>query len=326
LVFQLPPPVIASVPKPSIFLAVITPIDDDIFVSGVHRLRKQAEDLDLDVVICVHNALEDVRACLDSVQTALPGRGKLYLIDDASDTPTAEFLASRSLEMGALLVRLDSRAYYTVAANIGVRSGSGRNVLLLNSDTVVPPLAFDKLSAALDREPRLGIVGPLSNAASYQSVPSTLGTASQTAINPLPAGMSVSEMDFFLEQSWNGLVARTKLVHGFCFGVKRAVFEKIGLFDKENFPKGYGEENDFCFRAADAGFELGVLTSTYVFHAKSRSYNAAEREPLMADAAAALQRKAGSDRVARAVDAMQFHPALIAARDSVAPLFAASCS
>ncbi len=286
-------------------------------------MRKQAEDLNLDVVICVHNALEDVRACLDSVRTALRERGKLYLIDDASDTPTAEFLASRASDMGAVLVRLDSRAYYTVAANIGVRSGSSRNVLLLNSDTIVPPLAIDKLFAALDRDARLGIVGPLSNAASYQSVPSTMGTASQTAINQLPEGMSVPEMDSFLEQRWDGLVARTKLVHGFCFCVKRAVFEKIGLFDEENFPKGYGEENDFCFRAADAGFDLGVLTSTYVFHAKSRSYNAVEREPLMSDAAAALRRKAGSDRVARAVDAMQIHPALMDARDAVANLFLA---
>ncbi len=278
--------------------------------------------LDLDVVICVHNAFDEVRACLASVEAALKGRGKIILVDDASERNTAEFLSQFSAASGALLVRLDKRAGYTVAANTGVRAGASRNVLLLNSDTVVPPGAFDKLSGALDRHPLLGVVGPLSNAASYQSVPSVSGTASQTAINPLPTWMSVSDMDMFLERRWDGDVVRTPLVHGFCFCVKRDVFEKIGLFDEENFPLGYGEENDFCFRAADAGFDLGVLTSTYVFHSKSKSYGVQERERLMGEAMAALTRKADAARIARAVDMMQMQPALIAAREAVASLFA----
>jgi GT2 family glycosyltransferase len=284
-------------------------------------MNDSTPSLGLDVVICVRNALDDVRACLASVAAALRGRGKIIIVDDASDRETAEFLAAFSAENDVWLVRLDARVGYTVAANIGVRSGAGRNVVLLNSDTLVPPTAFDKLSGALDRDARLGIVGPLSNAASYQSVPSTAGTASQTAINALPAGMSVADMDLFFERRWDGLLANTPLVHGFCFCVKREVFEKIGLFDDENFPLGYGEENDFCFRAADAGFELGVLTSTYVFHAKSKSYEAAERTQLMAAAMAALVRKATEQRVARAVEAMQMQPALVAAREAGAVLF-----
>jgi GT2 family glycosyltransferase len=277
--------------------------------------------LDLDIVICVHNALDDVRLCLASVEAALKGRGKLILVDDASNRETAEFLAGYSAANGALLVRLDERSFYTVAANAGVRSGSERNVLLLNSDTVVPPGALDKLSDALDRDARLGIVGPLSNAASFQSVPSISGKGSQTAINSIPMGMSVADMDLFFERRWDGAVARTPLVHGFCFCAKREVFEKIGPFDEKNFPRGYGEENDFCFRATDAGFDLGVLTSTYVFHAKSRSYGAEERGHIMREAMAALVRKATRRRVERAVEAMRTQPALIAARKAVGPLF-----
>ena len=35
---------------------------------------------------------------------------------------------------------------------------------------------------------------------------------------------------------------------------KDKVFDTIGYLDEENFPKGYGEENDFCLRAHECKF------------------------------------------------------------------------
>jgi GT2 family glycosyltransferase len=316
-------------PKPSIYAAWHKPhvFDGHLLpLHANHRWSKQAGILELDVVVCVHNALDDVRACLLSVETALDGRGGLVIVNDASESETAEFLREFAARLGARLVENEHRLGYTKAANLGVRASTAKNVLLLNSDTIVPPMALDKLADTLQRDPLLGIVGPLSNAASWQSVPSTTGTASQTAVNALPAGMSVADMDLFLEQRWDGRVIRTPLVHGFCFCVKRAVFDAIGLFDEENFPSGYGEENDFCFRAADAGFDLGVLTSTFVFHAKSKSYKDGERTRLMDEGMQALVRKATKPRITRSVDTMRLQPALIELRKMVAPLFETAVS
>ena len=311
-------------PKPHIYSAWHVPHSHDghlLPLPETHSFSKHAGRLDLDVVVCVHNALDDVRLCISSVDQALAGRGRLILVDDASESETASFLTAYAAEKEVHLIRHNERVGYTKAANAGVRDGTNRHVLLLNSDTIVPPGAFDKLSESLDRDPLLGIVGPLSNAASFQSVPSTAGTAEQTAINQLPPGMSVGDMDLFLERHWNGSVTRTPLVHGFCFCVKRLVFEQIGLFDEESFPLGYGEENDFCFRAADAGFDLGILTSTYVFHAKSKSYGETERRGLMDDGMAALIRKVTRPRITRAVETMGKQPAFAAAQQAVAALF-----
>ena len=76
------------------------------------------------------------------------------------------------------------------------------------------------------------------------------------------------------------------------------------------FPNGYGEENDYCFRAVDAGFSLVVATHTYVFHAKSRSYPDWERLVLVKAGGEALRRLHGPDRVDRAVRSMQRNPML----------------
>ena len=278
--------------------------------------------LDLDVVVPVHNAPDHVRACLDSVAAALHGRGHLILVDDASDAPTRALLDERAATLGATLVRHAERTGYTRAVNDGARAGTGRNVMFLNSDTIVPPRALDRLSTALDRHRRLAVVGPLSNAASLQSVPSTAGTANQTAVNPLPPGVTPADLDALLARRRWGALTAAPLVHGFCFTVKRAAFERLGGFDDEMFADGYGEENDFSFRAVDAGYRLGILTNTYVFHAKSASYQDAERLPLLARSAQRLDSRHGPERLQRASAELQANQQLAAARELTARFYA----
>ncbi|WP_386284133.1 glycosyltransferase family 2 protein, partial [Sulfitobacter profundi] len=38
--------------------------------------------------------------------------------------------------------------------------------------------------------------------------------------------------------------------NGFCMLIRRAALNKFGGLDAEAFPRGYGEENDFCMRPA----------------------------------------------------------------------------
>ena len=86
------------------------------------------------------------------------------------------------------------------------------------------------------------------------------------------------------------------VLNGFCLYVKRSVFNEIGLFDESVFPDGYGEENDFCFRAVDAGYELRLVTNAYVFHAKTKSFGADRRKNLIAKANKILNERYGEDR------------------------------
>ncbi len=73
--------------------------------------------------------------------------------------------------------------------------------------------------------------------------------------------------------------------------IKRDVIDTIGIMDEENFPIGYGEENDYCIRAGDAGFELAIADDTYVFHAKSRSFGHDRRKELSKQGSEMLKRK-----------------------------------
>ncbi len=140
-------------------------------------------------------------------------------------------------------------------------------------------------------------MGPLSNAAGAQSIPQIKAKGKNTAINAMPPGVTPSDLDLACE-TWSDadLVPRVPLVHGFCFGVKKEVIESIGFFDEENFKLFYGEENDYCFRALAAGFELAVATNTFVYHRKSRSIDEEKRVVHMAEAWKRLRELYGAEQ------------------------------
>src|SRR3546814_11743520 len=60
--------------------------------------------------------------------------------------------------------------------------------------------------------------------------------------------------------------------NGFCMYIRRAMLEDVGLFDEQAFPVGYGEENDLCMRAIDAGWHHLVDPGVFVQHARSASF------------------------------------------------------
>ena len=265
-------------------------------------------DLQIDIVVCVRDALDEVKRCLESVRSTVREKGRrLIIVNDGSAEETTRYL--EEFVAGVAWGELHhNRAPvgYTRAANQGMKASTGQLVVLLNSDTIVTADWLEKMADAVHTTPRAGIVGVMSNAASHQSIPEHRGGKEQTAINELPPGMTPEDMNRLCE-AWTtiGCIPLVTLVHGFCIGITRQVIDRIGYFDDRHFPRGYGEENDYCFRAADAGFALVIATHTFVYHAKSRSYRDADRAQLMKSGRQTLVVLYGRARVDRSVRSME---------------------
>jgi GT2 family glycosyltransferase len=267
----------------------------------------------IDVVVCVHNAPDDVRLCLESIDRHRRGENlRLILVDDGSGPRTQDYLAGFARDrLWVCLIRNEAAVGYSHAARIGVGESVAEFVIVLNSDTIVTDGWAEKLADALVSTKGAGIVGPLSNAAGKQSIPETRGSGQQSAVNRLPAGIGPDEMNRHCEE-WtvDGILPRVSRIHGFCLGIHRRVLDTVDFFDVENFPRGYGEEDDFCLRAGEAGFGLVIATHTFVYHAKSRSFATEERVQLMRQGAATLVRLHGADRVNRTGEASSLNPIL----------------
>ncbi|CAM5388833.1 Trans-aconitate methyltransferase OS=Afipia felis OX=1035 GN=NCTC12722_00268 PE=4 SV=1 [Afipia felis] len=278
--------------------------------AGTERLAR-VKDKTIDIVVCVHNALQDVKACLESVARHLGDKHRLIVVDDCSDDPTASYLAEFAKQHpSTLLLRNAERAGYTRTANIGLRTATADLVILLNSDTIVSGRWAEKMADAVFSTHGAGIVSPMSNAASYQSLPDVESAGRQTAINELPPNSRPEDVDRFCEGASYAHFPVVPMVHGFCFGITRETINSLGYFDEIAFRDGYGEENDYCLRAFRAGIWSVIATNTFIYHAKSKSYSAARRASLARKGQAQLYKTHGRQFFNANVKVLKEHPDL----------------
>jgi len=261
---------------------------------------------DVDVVVPVYNALPDVKECLRSVlRTAGGHRCHLIVVNDGSDEDTTKWLRKFCDSHGIHLIEHAENHGYTRSVNDGMRASTSEYVVTLNSDTIVTPGWLNGLLRAMHSCPDIGMVGPLSNAASWQNVPDLLGEDGTFAINKLPKKFTPDDMSRLVATVSTRRYPVTPFLNGFCYMTKREVIRAIGYLDEENFPMGYGEENDYCIRASEAGFKLTIADDTYVFHSKSKSFGHSRRKELSQHGSNSLKRKHSHEKVQKLIDVVR---------------------
>lgn len=235
----------------------------------------------VDIVICVYNAVDETLDCLESIfcNTSLPHT--VTIIDDRSTDATRMQL--RSYVSGKPWIRLienEKNLGYTRSANIGLSRSTAEWVVLLNSDTIVTPGWLEGLFEVVQACPNAAMIGPLSNAASWQSVPELHDVKGGWSSNPLPDGVLPEDVARLVQNLSPKQFPEATLLNGFCTLMKREVIEQVGYLDEVAFPMGYGEENDLCLRVRKAGYTLVVADHVYVYHVKSASFGSARRAEL----------------------------------------------
>lgn len=255
----------------------------------------------IDIIICIHNALDDVKNCLESISQYTTEPYSLILIDDGSDEPTKDFLTSIAYSKPKCkLIRNESAKGYTYAANMGMKASQSPFFVLLNSDTIVSPEWIDRMYRIFLNDEKIGIVGPLSNTASWQSVPE-LSENGDWATNPLPEGFTVTKMAKSIAKYSGCIFPEVPLLNGFCLMIRKRVVDQIGFFDEENFGKGYGEEDDFNLRAEKAGWKKVIADDVFIFHAQSKSYSHQQRYELSRLSGEKLRKKHGAKNIESSV-------------------------
>ena len=217
----------------------------------------------VDVIVPVYRGLDDTRRCVQSVlaaqcQTPL----RLILINDASPEPevTDWLRAIAPTDERITLLENEHNLGFVGTVNRGMALSGEHDVLLLNSDTEVAGDWLDRIRAAAYGDQKVASVTPFSNNATICSYPRFCQD------NDLPDGWDTARLDALFARTNPGQVVDVPTGVGFCMYIRRAALAEVGLFDVENFGKGYGEENDFCIRAARAGWRNLHLLDTFVRH------------------------------------------------------------
>jgi hypothetical protein len=142
-----------------------------------------------------------------------------------------------------------------------------RVVVLLNSDTEVANDWLDRLQRSALSQPDIGTATPFSNNATICSYPFEGWTGG------MPGTLGLAALDALFASVNPGRIADLPTGVGFCMYIRRACLAEVGSFDAERFGRGYGEENDFCLRAAAAGWRSVLAGDVFVFHEGAVSFS-----------------------------------------------------
>jgi O-antigen biosynthesis protein len=222
----------------------------------------------VDVVVPVFRDFGRTQACIESVLSSVNETPlHLIVINDASpEAGLAQWLRDRAGSAGFELIEHADNRGFVASANEGLRLHPDRDVVLLNSDTEVANDWLDRLCACADQEPRTATLTPFSNNGTICSFPVP------NVANPLPLGWTVGRLDALFARVNAGESAEIPTGVGFCLFVRRSCLDEIGFFDEQHFGRGYGEENDFCLRAADRGWVNRLCGDVFVYHAGGASF------------------------------------------------------
>lgn len=223
----------------------------------------------VDIIVPVYRGIEDTRRCLESVLAA-PGQTawRLIVINDCSPEPeVTQWLREFACRDERItLLENGENLGFVATVNRGMSLSKDNDVLLLNSDTEVANDWLDRLQRAAHITPRVASVTPFSNNATICSYPRFCQS------NEMPVGFDTARLDRLFSTLLEGQTAEVPTGVGFCMYIRRACLIEVGLFDVANFGKGYGEENDFCIRAQEAGWTSLHAFDTFVRHAGGISF------------------------------------------------------
>jgi GT2 family glycosyltransferase len=219
------------------------------------------------VIVPVFNALEAVDACLASLDRTLPVGARVLVADDASTDPRIAPLLEhwrRKSPCEARVQLRESNLGFVANANAAFVDAADDDVVLLNSDTVTTGGWLQHIATCAASDPRIATITPWSNNAEICSFPELCEDNPAPDNAHLVALAAASAGDPIYPDLPTGI--------GFCLYIRRAALRAIGDFDAATFGRGYGEENDFCLRAAGLGWRNVLCDDAYVVHAGNASF------------------------------------------------------
>ena len=204
------------------------------------------------VVYLVHWNAPNLAA--DSVRSLFDSQGldvELVVIDNASAAADVDRL-ERTLGDDARVLRLDTNRGFAGAANVALADARERNLAWFGvaaHDVIVQPDCLRRLVAAMDASPEYGILGPGFWDEGWSAPVSTGGVWAHGRVahrttwegDPPPA---------LLDADW---------LQGALLLIRLDCAESVRGFRDELF--AYCEDVDFCLRAHDEGWRVGVVPS-----------------------------------------------------------------
>jgi len=221
------------------------------------------------IAIVTYRSKAELPTCLDSVLASdIPV--KIVVIDNASGDGTLQ-LAQEYAARNSNIVAIDSGGNIGLAAanNLVIPHMEGEYVLILNPDTAIKPDTLSSLIALMERDPKIGVVGPKN--VYEDGRPHTSyhhGWGFGHLILWRVASYSLMRR---LYDSWAKYrEGDVYYVSGACLLARAQVFRDVGGYDPAFFLT-MEDTCDLCRRIRERGFRVVYAARTQITHLTGRS-------------------------------------------------------
>ncbi|MBO4689810.1 MAG: glycosyltransferase family 2 protein [Paludibacteraceae bacterium] len=225
---------------------------------------------ELSVVIVSYNSEPDIYGCLEALfaHNDIGEALEVIVVDNNSrDFAHMQSELQRLYGERITLLRNTHNGGYGQGNNIGIRQASSPVVMIMNPDVRLVQMSFREIVSLYEQDKNLAICG-------FKQIVNLDGKR----------GTSFSMLNHFngllrlvggvLANRLNCFCGRFMYFCGACFCVRKAFFEKAGLFDEAIFL--YGEENDIHYRIHKAfpkAHDVYLRKAVYLHPTEDRPYS-----------------------------------------------------
>jgi GT2 family glycosyltransferase len=237
------------------------------------QLSADSYQFDLSIITVSWNVRDLLRDCIRSVDA---GRGLLHLemivVDSASSDGSVDMIKQEFPWVE--LIASEENLGFPGGNNVGIARAKGRNILLLNPDTVILDDALQVMVHYIDQHVDIGALGAkilnpdLSIQSSRRRFPTMLTAIFESTWLESVAPPAILR-DYYTRDLPDDESADVDWVTGACLMVPRLVIDQVGPLDEEYFM--YSEELDWCRRIKDAGWRVIYLPQAQIIHHVGKS-------------------------------------------------------
>jgi GT2 family glycosyltransferase len=216
------------------------------------------------ILILTYNNLLINQLCLRSIycNTTYPNF-EVVVVDNASADGSPVWLKTFAQTHPNLKLVLNTENLgFAGGNNQAARLATGEYLIFLNNDTVVPDGWVERLLAHMRSDPKVGMVGPVTNS-----------TGNEARI--LISYHSPEQMQVFAATRARNLLGRAfdiRMLAFFCVMARADQYAALGGLD-ERFKVGMFEDDDLAVRYQQQGFRILCAEDVFIHHFQGASFN-----------------------------------------------------